>query len=766
LLFFVVAIFAGALLAPLVARHLPRHAGWALAMLPAAATTWFATRVPMVSGGEILRESIDWVPALQVRLSFQLDGLGLLFAFLVTLIGTLIIIYSGGYLKGDPRLGRFLSFMLLFMGSMLGLVLANNVITLFVFWELTSVTSFLLIGFDHEDARSRRSALQALLVTGGGGLALLAGLVLMAIAGGSYELSELLTRGDIFREHPWYAGILVLVLLGAFTKSAQVPFHFWLPNAMDAPTPVSAYLHSATMVKAGVYLLARLHPALGGTDPWTWTLVIVGGMTALTGGILAVRQTDLKRVLAYTTVAALGQLVVLAGLGTTHGIQAFVVYLFAHSLYKGALFMGVGAVDHETGTREIGHLGGLRAAMPLTALAVGLAALSNAGLPPFFGFIGKEVLYTGSLEAPDIGRVVAGLMVVVNALLMTSAGLVFLKPFLGRRVATPKSPHEAPVSLWLGPLVLGSLGLLFGVFHVLPGRGFVSAAVASIAGRPQEVVLHLWKGLDPALMHSGVTVLAGVLLYLSWPRVKAGLDRIDGWIGISSDRGWDRSIKGLVSLAEWQTRAIQGGYLRSYLRTTLAFVTLAVGGTLVFKGGFPIHIPLPEAPVTHWMLALLILASVVTTLLAHAATTAILSLGVMGMAIALLFLLFGAPDVAITQFMVETLIVIIVALVLFRLPSLTPFRTSLGRERIFNAVVAVGFGAVVTAIAMSLSSMPFDPTLGNYFAEHSVPGGHGRNIVNVILVDFRALDTLGEILVVSIAGLGAFSLLRMRRGGR
>ena len=766
MLILVLAIFALGLAAPLVTRRIPDHAGWVLATLPAVVTAWFLYRIPAVSGGDVLRETLDWVPALQVELSFLLDGLGWMFAFLVSLIGTLVVIYSGGYLKGDPRLGRFLSFMLLFMGSMLGLVLADNVITLFVFWELTSVTSFLLIGFDHEDARSRRSALQALLVTGGGGLALLAGLVMMGVAAGSYEMSEILSRGDLFRDHSWYAGILVLVFLGAFTKSAQVPFHFWLPNAMDAPTPVSAYLHSATMVKAGVYLLARLHPVLGGTAPWIWTLVIVGSVTALVGGLLAVRQTDLKRLLAYTTVAALGQLVVLAGLGTTHGLQAFVVYLCAHSLYKGALFMGVGAVDHETGSRELGTLGGLAALMPVTAAAVGLAALSNAGLPPSFGFIGKEVLYTGALEHPDLGRAVVAVMVVVNALLMTSAGLVFLKPFLGPRLATPKLPHEAPASLWLGPAVLGALGLIFGVFHGLPGRGFVSAAVSSMAGRPETVVLHLWKGLDPALFLSGVTIVAGVLLYLLWPRVKAVLDGIDARLRINSDRGWDRSLEGLIGIAEWQTRAIQGGYLRSYLRTTLGFVTLAVGGTLIFKGAFPVEVPVPEAAAVYWLLAGLMLASVVTTLLAHAATTAILSLGVLGLAIALLFLLFGAPDVAITQFMVETLIVIIVALVLFRLPSLTPFRASLGRERIFNAVVALGFGAVVTVIALSLLGVPFDASLGQYFAEQSVPGGHGRNIVNVILVDFRALDTLGEILVVSIAGLGAFSLLRMRRGAR
>lgn len=760
------SIFAQSFLAPIIGRRMPLRAGWILALLPASATAWLVT---LATGGldqPVLRESLPWIPALDVFLSFRLDGLALLFSVLILGIGALVVVYSGGYLKGDPRLGRFLAFMSAFMGSMLGLVLADNVVTLFVFWELTSVTSFLLIGFDHEDARSRRSALQALLVTGGGGLALLAGLLLMASIGGTHELSELLLLGDRFREHSAYTAVLALVLLGAFTKSAQFPFHFWLPNAMDAPTPVSAYLHSATMVKAGVYLVARLHPILGGSEAWIWTLVGFGGATALLGGILAVRQTDLKRILAYTTVAALGQLVLLAGLGTTQALQAFVVTLFAHSLYKGALFMGAGAVDHETGTRELSSLGGLRSLMPITAVAVGLAALSNAGLPPFLGFIGKEELYTGALGSKAYGQGIAGVMVAVNALLLTAAGLVFVKPFFGAQAATPRAPHEAPASLWLGPALLGALGLAFGVFHGLAGEWFVSPAVSSIVGRPQAVTLHLWKGLDPALLLSAVTVAMGVAVFSAWSRVKAGFDRLGTWLRFDSDRGWDRALVGLAQVAEWQTRAIQGGYLRSYLRTTLAFVTLAVGWTLVFRGGLAASIPLPDATLAHWILAGLIVAAVATTLLAHTATTAILALGVVGLAIALIFLLFGAPDVAITQLMVETLIVIIVALVLFRLPRLTPFRASLGRERVFNAVVALGFGALITAITLALIALPFDPFLGDEFARLSVPKGHGRNVVNVILVDFRALDTLGEILVVSIAGLGAFSLLRMRRGAR
>src|SRR5690554_2452381 len=376
-----------------------------LALLPAALTLWFASHIPLIAGGEILVHEYAWIPGLDISLTMVLDGLSLMFALLICGIGTFIVLYAGSYLKNHQDLPRFLVVLQAFMASMLGLVLADNLITLFVFWELTSITSYLLIGFNHQNAEARKAALQGLIVTVGGGLALLAGLVMLASAGGSYSLQEIFNSDRVLTDHPLYIGMMICLLLGAFTKSAQFPFHFWLPNAMAAPTPVSAYLHSATMVKAGIYLMARLYPELGGTEFWINTLTSVGALTMLTGAFMAIRSTDLKKLLAYSTVMALGTLTLLLGLSTELALTAFSAYLLAHSLYKGALFMLAGIIDHETGTREVTHLGGLRTLMPITAICTLIAAFSLAGLPPMFGFVAKELLLESLLAGP-VGAVI------------------------------------------------------------------------------------------------------------------------------------------------------------------------------------------------------------------------------------------------------------------------------------------------------------------------------------------------------------------------
>ncbi|MCB1425508.1 MAG: Na(+)/H(+) antiporter subunit A, partial [Notoacmeibacter sp.] len=385
--------FLAAAAAPSLTRALKHNAAWLLALVPLFNVAHFAGFLPEIAAGNPVTGGYAWVPDFNVNFSWYLDGLSLTFALLVTGIGTLIVLYAGGYLKGHADQGRFFSFILMFMGAMQGLVVADNFLTLFVFWELTSITSFLLIGFDHSREASRRAAIQALVVTGLGGLSLLAGLLLIWNITGVSELSLLLATGDTLRDSPFYLAAFLLILGGAFTKSAQFPLHFWLPNAMEAPTPVSAYLHSATMVKAGVYLLMRLNPVMGETVLWETVLPVFGGTTLLVGTFLAVRQTDLKLMLAYTTVASLGLLVMLTGFGSEQAIAGAVLYLIAHSMFKGGLFMVAGLVDHESGTRDITRLGGLRKAMPVTFAAALLAALSMGGLPPFFGFLAKEEMY-------------------------------------------------------------------------------------------------------------------------------------------------------------------------------------------------------------------------------------------------------------------------------------------------------------------------------------------------------------------------------------
>ncbi|AWR85893.1 putative monovalent cation/H+ antiporter subunit A [Meiothermus taiwanensis] len=749
----IIVAFVGALTAPWLHRWLGHAAGWVLALLPLGLAFYFASLLPEVVGGQTLRHSLAWVPSLGVNFSFYLDGLSLLFALLITGIGTFIVIYSGGYLKGHPDLGRFYLVILLFMASMLGLVLADNIVTLFVMWELTSLTSYLLIGFHHSEFRSRRAATQALLVTAGGGLALLAGLILLALMGGSLEISELLGQGQLLREHPLYLPALILVLLGAFTKSAQFPFHFWLPNAMEAPTPVSAYLHSATMVKAGVYLLARLQPALGGSEVWSSTLMLFGLATLLTGATLTFRHTDLKRLLAYSTVAALGALVFLIGLVPLtdyYAAMGFATFLLAHSLYKGGLFMAAGAVDHEAGTRDITQLGGLFRVMPLTGVAVVLAGLSLAGLPPVLGFIGKEVLYVAALQAAPawvVGLAVLGFA--VGAML----ALLLVVPFF--RGQPPQKVHEGPPSLWLGPLVLAGLGLLLGLF---PGlyNPLADAVASAVKGKTVAYHLKLWPGFNLALLLSLLTVLLGVGFYFLYPRLQAWMaqEPIPG-----PENAYVALLRGLMRLAAGVERLLQSGSLRAYLAWIFAGLVGLVGLAL-FRGGalfWPAGASSPRLEQV-LLLALMFLGAIgALRLRSHLAMVVVL--GLVGAGVALVFLLQNAPDLSITQFLVETLTAILIALVLLQIRSIGP----VPRGRWLDKGLALGLGGVVTLLMLGMLAQPFEPHLSQFFAQKSLPEGFGRNIVNVILVDFRGLDTFGEITVVGLAGLGVWALLKRRR---
>lgn len=760
----ILAIVLAAILAPALSRLLGARAHWLLALVPLAATMWFASQLETVTAGTPVLQSTPWAPGLGVRLAFRLDGLSLLFALLICGIGTFITLYSGGYLRGHPRVGRFHMFILAFMAAMLGLVTADDLISLFIFWELTSITSFMLIGFNHEDARSRRSALQALLVTGGGGMALLAGLVLMGMGSGHWTLSAIAASGADLRTHALYPAMLVLVLLAAFTKSAQVPFHFWLPNAMDAPTPVSAYLHSATMVKAGVYLLARLHPLLGGTPGWFWALTIAGGVTALWGSAMALRSTDLKKILAYTTLMGLGVLILLTGLGSDGALQGFACFLLAHSLYKGALFMAAGAVDHGTGTRELDRLGGLRSKMPLTALATALAAASMAGLPLFLGFLAKEVIYEDGVEGA--AWLPLAVLVLANAAMVAAAGMVFVKPFLGATSRAATHAHEGGPSLLAGPLLLALLSLLFGVWGGLVQE--LLAAVASAAqGHPVHLELHLWHGFTPALGLTIVTIALGIGIYRALGPVKSALTAIQRLTRVDHDRAWDRILAGLDGVAAAVTGWLQNGILSRYLAIIFTGMLVLLAGTLLLRDalswpGFSIG----DADGLGLALALLMLAGTFGAIRAGSRMAAILSLSVNGMSLALFFLLYGAPDVGITQLMVETLTAIILVLVLARLPLLPPGADRPPAARLLHGGLAIGLGVVVTAIMLAVLDRPLALDLTQFFGDTSLLEAHGHNVVNVILVDFRGFDTLGEITVIATAGLGVFALMKARLGGR
>ncbi len=739
--------------------------GWLIALLPLVLTLYFAGLIGRVAAGQIITTSYAWMPSFGVNLSFYIDSLSLVFALLISGIGTLVMIYAGGYLAGHPQLGRFFLYMLLFMTAMLGLVLSGNIITLFIFWELTSLSSYLLIGFNHRQAGARESALQALLVTGLGGLALLAGLILLGQISGSWELAILLGQSGTIQTHPFYLPVVALILLGAFTKSAQFPFHIWLPNAMAAPTPVSAYLHSATMVKAGVFLLARFNPILGNTPAWQASLTTAGAFTMLLGAYLAWQQTDLKRILAYSTISALGTLVLLLGVGTPVAVKAAVLFLIVHSLYKGALFMAAGAIDHETGTRDITQLGGLLRAMPVTFVAVSLAALSMAGaLPLFVGYIGKKLIYEAVLTAPSAGWLLTGAVLLANLFIVAVAGLVAVQPFLGRPANTPKPAHEAPPSLWLGPLLLAGLGLLLVVLlEFVPGNRltpFLATSATIIANELVQVKLAAWSGFTAIFWLSLATLLAGVGLYAGRNRLRFLLQPADAVAAIASDRDYYLALDGLRAIAAWQTRLLQHGYLRLYLLTIILAAAGLAGFTLLSRYGLKIGAGWSGMSIHEATLTVVILLATLAAVVSNSRLATIAALGVIGYGLSLLFVFFGAPDLAMTQLAVETLTVIILALTLYHLPRFSQLTGPASRIR--DGLVALVVGGLVSLLALTALTVPMQSRLTPFFAENSATLAKGRNIVNVILVDFRALDTLGEITVLAVAAIGIYALLKQR----
>jgi multicomponent Na+:H+ antiporter subunit A len=758
--------FVVALAAPGLVRGSRRASLPLLLLWPLGLLLLFGSFLEPVARGERVAVGVAWVPELGVQLSFLLDGLSLLFALLICGIGALVLIYTWGYLGDHPHLGRFCAFLLAFKASMLGLVLSDNLMALFIFWELTSISSYLLIGFDHEREGARGAAQQALLITAGGGLALLAGLLLLSVAGGSFELSELLARGPEVRAHALYLPILLLIVIGAFTKSAQFPFHFWLPGAMEAPTPVSAYLHSATMVKAGVYLLARTSPILGGTDLWRDLVTGAGAVTMLIGGVLALYRTDLKQILAYTTISALGTLTLLLGLGTRLSFAAAIVFLLAHALYKGALFMVAGAVDHETGTRDAALLRGLRRAMPVTAAAAVLAALSLAGLGPVFSFIGKELVLEAVQESTPL---LIGATVFSGGLSVAVAAIVGLRPFLGSLQVTPRPPHEPPATLWCGPALLATLGVFIGVAPEGVARRIISPAVAALLGHPAAesampvVQLALWHGWNAAFAMSLVSLALGLGIYRSWEALRSATTQWEGSLDWGPARLYALSLRGLLWLASAQTRLLQSGALRHYLLVIILTTVALVVTTLVGQNGVTALAQLGARDLRFHEVVL----AVVTGLAALAAVlmdsrlAAVAALGVAGYGVALIYLLFGAPDLAMTQFLIETLTVILFVLVFYHMPPLV--RRTGRATRVRDALVALAAGGTVTTLLLIAIAGRGAKLLAPFYAEQSLPAGHGRNIVNVILVDFRAFDTLGEIAVLAAAGIGVYALLKLRK---
>lgn len=758
-----VAVLSGfmvALAAPWLTRWLGDRVGWVIALLPLSITVYLLTFIPDLADGGSVRYSLEWIPALNVNLSFHVDGLGLVFALLIAGIGTLIMFYGGGYLQGHHHLGRFYVYILMFMASMLGVVLSDNLITFFIFFELTSLTSYLLIGFSHNAADSRYSARQALLVTGIGGQMLLVGLILMAIVGGGWEFSVLTEQADVIQDHSLYLPIMILILGGAFTKSAQVPFHFWLPSAMAAPTPVSAYLHSATMVKAGVYLMARVNPTLGGTDIWQFVLITFGAATMFLGAYLAVQRTDLKQLLAYTTVSSLGTLTMLIGIGTDIALKAAMVFLVVHSMYKGALFMVAGTIDHETGTRDIRILGGLRKLMPVTAIGAAVAALSMAGVPPLFGFIGKELIYEAALDLDTLAIILAIVAVASNILMVVVAGITGIQPFVGEEKETPKHAHEAPASLYLGPLILGSLSLAIGAIPALVDTRILEPAVSAVAGEPVEVTLSIWHGFNVMLAMSVITVALGVVAYAGREQIRGVTNGTDPLGKLGPESMYAHLLKLLDWTARTQTKIVQNGYLRFYFLTIVLVLIISSIYPLAAYGNIQLAGDISDIRVYELGIVLVVILGALMAVRAQSRLAAVAALGTVGYGVATIYILYGAPDLAMTQILVETLTVILFVLVLYRLPQFATL--SKAGSRIRDAVIACTGGLLMTILVLVVSNERFYDSISQFHAEESYPSAFGRNVVNVILVDFRAIDTFGEIIVLAVAGIGVYALLRLR----
>ena len=732
-------------------------------ILPAVLFIYFIAQVPLITSGNILLQHIDWVPSLGVNFDFKLDGLSLLFCLLITGIGTAIFIYARGYLKGHPYFDRFFGYLLMFMSAMLGLVLSDNIILLFIFWELTSISSFFLIGFNNDNPDSRKSALTALSITGLGGFFLLTSLVLMGNIAGTFSISELFNARDILLAHPLYPLIIGLLFIGAFTKSAQFPFHFWLPGAMKAPTPVSAYLHSATMVKAGIYLLARFSPTLGGHDYWNYTLMIIGGFTMLYASIHSLFRIDLKGVLAYSTISALGILTFLIGVGTREAMIAVSVFILAHALYKATLFMVTGIIDHETHTRDITVLSGLRKVMAPVALAGLLAALSSAGLPLSFGFIGKDLIYEATLHYPihEYIWLLTGLAIATNVGLVSAGFMAGIKPFSGTLPAQFEKVHLPYPSLWIPPLILGILSFVFGIFPTATGDYLTNVASNVLYGASTVAHLKIWHGFNLVLLLSLTTFAAGTLLYFINKPSQSKLDKVEKFNTISPRRVIMGFANDIARFADWYTNLFHNGYLRSYHLKIILFAEALLAYRLWKSGPIRLDIwNLTYPDLYEIAIVIILIGALYIVMTTSSRLTAVVAMSVIGYCICLIFVIYSAPDLAMTQFTIDTLTTVLFVLVLYKLP---PFINMTSKKILWrDAIVATTFGLTIALIALKVWSEPISIEISDFYGENAYLLAKGKNVVNVILVDFRGIDTMFETVVLSIAALGVYSLIRLR----
>lgn len=781
-----------AILLPLIAaiaigviyRYYKRlHLGWFVLPVPLIIVIYLLTLVPRVSSNQLIYESLAIMPRIGMNFDVYIDGLGLLFAILISGIGALVVLYSIGYLSHREDLGSFYIYLLMFMSAMLGVVLNDNVLMLYLFWELTSISSFLLIAFWFMKERSLYGAQKSMLITMGGGFLMLGGFILLYIMTGTFSIREMLNQVSAIQESPLAPLAVVLILFGAFTKSAQFPFYIWLPDAMEAPTPVSAYLHSATMVKAGIYLVARLTPLFAFSELWVWIILLGGLITMTWASFNAIRKDDLKAVLAFSTVSQLGLIMSLLGLGALSvvtganeeyfsiAVVAAVFHLINHATFKGALFMVTGIVDHEAGTRSLKKLGGLLTVMPVSFTLTLITALSMAGLPPFNGFLSKELFLEAMIHVgdanfsalADVAFIFPLLAIVGSIFTFVYSILLIHGVFFGKRTYdTPKEPHEAPALMLISPAILTMLVLVFGFFpNVLSGTIIDPAAMSIMASdTPLETHLYMWHGFaNPALWATVFIVITGALLFYFR----------DKWMFIY-DYHKDRFTlnylydQGLI-YSRFGSRKITESYMSGFIRSYLVYIFLffiVMGILTLLNTGIRISFD-DMAPVgIHEMaVVLIILVSIAVILGTKSRMVSIIMLGAIGFSMSLFFVFFRAADLALTQLAIETVTTALFLVCFYHLPKNSRHQERM-RFKLTNFLVSLGVALIVIIIGLTAYSNRLFDRISEFHIENVYELAAGGNMVNVILVDFRGFDTLFETLVFGIAGIGIYSLMKLR----
>lgn len=759
LLFIIMAPLFGALL-PLFLKRTPRTVQTLVTLaIPLAAIIVLLHYAPLTLAGEVPKQFVEWLPALGLNFALRLDGLSLLFVSLILGIGVLIIGYAHYYLSTEDDEGRFYACLLLFMASMLGIVMADNILLMWAFWELTSISSFLLIGYWFHSSDARRGARMALATTGAGGLALLAGLLIIGNIAGSYEFSAVLAAADTIKNHPYYPAALILLLLGAFTKSAQFPFQFWLPHAMAAPTPVSAYLHSATMVKAGIFLLARFHPVMGGTELWLTIVTIVGLITMLVGAYFALLKNDLKGLLAFSTVSHLGLICMLLGIGSEGAVIAALFHIINHACFKAGLFMTAGIIDHESGTRDMRKLQGLMGLMPVTATLAMIVAASMAGIPPFNGFMSKELFLDQAVQQHLFGGLswFVPILATVGAALSVAYSIRFIHDvfFNGEYKPLPKKPHDPPRMMSAPVALLAVFCIAIGLAPMTMVSGILDSASSAVLAQSVAVKLSLWHGFNLPLLMSFVAVVAGILIYAARDQLFTFNRQFDGQ---DAKHNFERIVQRVSDAASRLFDRLDTGSLQRYIAFVLISVIVVMLPSLVdisMLTGSKAQQPIDMVSMVGAMV--LIIAAFATATMHRNRFVMLMMLSVVGLMVSLSFAHFSAPDLAMTQLVVEVVSIILMILALFFMPQKTA-RASSG-HRVFRDIIIASFiGGIVATLNFAILTSPAE-TISDFFIANAKTGGGGTNVVNVILVDFRGFDTLGEITVLAIAAAGIHKLL-------